>query len=273
MSASAIRRPASKFAHDDDELSATTSMPELSADQWCWAAVAAAGIGFSKSGFAGVGLFHILIFAGLFGARTSTGILLPLLIVGDVSAVLAFRQHARWYYVRLILPPAVAGIVVGWLLMFRLDDASLKPAIGAIVLGLAVLQFVRMWRPDLIADVPHARWFAVSLGLLAGFTTMLANGAGPIVALYLLAVGLPKYEFVGTAAWFFLIVNVLKMPFSTSLGLVHPHTLALNAVLAPAVVVGLLVGRKLVKQVNQRLFDSLLLAFAATAALRILGVF
>lgn len=248
-------------------------MPDLTASQWCWAAVAAAGIGFSKSGFAGVGLFHIVVFAWLFGPMRSTGMLLPLLVVGDISAVAAFRQHARWDYVRKILPPAMIGVVAGWRVMDHLDDAKLRPILGAVVLVLALLQSLRMWRPDAFAHVPHARWFAVSLGLVTGFTTMLVNGAGPIVALYLLAVSLPKYEFVGTSAWFFLIINVFKLPFSTSLGLIDPHTLAINALLAPCVVVGLLVGRRLVRVVPQKLFDSLLLVFAAAAALRMLGVF
>ena len=254
-------------------LSPPLTMPDLTTAEWCWAAVAAAGIGFSKSGFAGIGLFHIVIFAWLFGPRVSTGILLPLLIVGDVAAVAAFRRHARWDYVWRILPPAIVGVVGGWLLMGRMTDAQLKPTLGVIVLGLALLQLGRMYRPNLFADVQHASWFAVTLGLVAGFTTMLANGAGPIVALYLLAVSLPKYEFVGTSAWFFLIINVLKVPFSTSLGLIHPHTLAINALLAPAVVLGLLLGRRLVHHVPQKLFDSLLLIFAAAAALRMLGAF
>ncbi|MGC3967369.1 MAG: sulfite exporter TauE/SafE family protein [Pirellulales bacterium] len=248
-------------------------MPDLSTSQWCWAAVAAMGIGFSKSGFAGIGLFHIIVFAWLFGPMKSTGLLLPLLVVGDVSAVAAFRQHARWDYVRKILPPAMIGVVAGWLLMQHLTDATLKPILGVIVLGLALLQLGRMWRPDAFAHVPHARWFAISLGLTAGVATMLANAAGPIVALYLLAVSLPKYEFVGTSAWFFLIINVFKLPFSTGLGLIGPETLSVNVLLAPCVVVGLLVGRRLVKIVPQKLFDSLLLIFVATAALRMLGAF
>ncbi|MCE9606286.1 MAG: sulfite exporter TauE/SafE family protein [Planctomycetia bacterium] len=248
-------------------------MPDLTAWQWTLAFVAASGIGISKSGFAGFGLFHIVIFSGLFGARESTGILLPLLIVGDVTAVSVFRRHARWDYIRRILPPAVVGVVVGWWMMGRLDDTTFKPLIGAIILLLAVLQAARMWKPAWFSEIPHARAFAWTLGFTAGMTTMLANAAGPIVAIYLVAVSLPKYEFVGTSAWFFLIINVLKIPFSTGLGLIRPDTLSLNLTLAPAVVAGLLVGRKLVHYIPQRLFDSLLLTFAAVAGLRMVGVF
>lgn len=248
-------------------------MLELSSTQWCWAVAAAFGIGFSKSGFPGVGLFHIIVFAWLFEAKNSTGIVLPLLIVGDVSAVLAYRQHARWEYVWKVLPPAVIGVVIGWLLMDHLTNATLQPILGTIVLGLATLQIARMWRPQWFQHVPHARGFAVSIGVLAGVATMLANAAGPIVAIYLLAVSLPKFELVGTSSWFFFIINVLKIPFSANLGLIDDRTLMLNLLLAPAVVVGLLIGRKLVPIVPQKLFDSLLLLFVIMAAMRMLGVF
>lgn len=248
-------------------------MPDLLPFQWLLAVLGATCIGFSKSGFAGVGLFHVLVFAYLFGARASTGALLPMLIIGDVCAVLFFRQHARWDYVRRILPPALVGTLGGWALMHKLDDQTFRPLIGGIILVLALLQIARMWRPQWFADVPHAWWFVWSLGLLAGFATMLANAAGPIVAIYLLAVSLPKFEFVGTGAWFFLIVNLCKVPLSSSLGLIHLDTLTLNLLLAPAIVVGMLLGRKLVHRIPQRLFDTLLLVFAAVAALRLIGAF
>jgi uncharacterized membrane protein YfcA len=135
------------------------------------------------------------------------------------------------------------------------------------------MQAARMWRPDWVSDVPHATWFAWSLGLLAGFTTMLANAGGSIIALYLVAVSLPKLELVGTTAWFFLLLNVFKIPFSVSLGLISIKTLTLNAVLIPMIVLGLIAGRWLVRRIPQRLFDSLVLLFSALAAVRLIGVF
>ncbi len=248
-------------------------MPDLTPTQWALAIVAAAGIGVAKSGFSGVSMLHVLIFAFLFGARDSTGVVLPLLIVGDICALLAFHQHARWDYIRRMLPPACLGVIGGWLLMHRLDEAVFKPLIGSVILGLTALQIARMRWPQRFTDMPHATWFAWTLGLLAGVTTMLANAAGPIMALYLLAVALPKYEFVGTSAWYFFIVNSFKVPFSATLGLIHRDTLLLNAALIPAVALGLLGGRWLVKRVPQRLFDGLLLVFAALASLRLIGVF
>ena len=111
------------------------------------------------------------------------------------------------------------------------------------------------------------------MGIMAGVTTMLANAAGPVMALYFLAIALPKLEFVGTSAWFFLAINLFKVPFSVGLGLIHSQTLLFNAVLVPAIVIGLLSGRWLVTRIPQKLFDALLLTFVGIAALRMIGVF
>ncbi len=250
-----------------------TFMPQLTPLEWILAGLAGFGIGMSKSGFSGLSLIHVLIFAFLFGARDSTGVVLPMLIVGDILAVIAFRQHARWDYIWRLLPPAVVGIITGWLLMQRLSDSVFKPLVGWIIVALTVLQLVRLWRPRVYENVPHRLWFAWLMGLLAGLTTMVANAAGPIMALFLIAVSLPKFELVGTSAWFFFVINCLKVPFSVALGLIHPNTLLFNAILVPAIATGLFCGRWCVTRIPQRLFDALLLGFAAVAALRLIGLF
>ncbi|HEV8395513.1 MAG TPA: sulfite exporter TauE/SafE family protein [Vicinamibacterales bacterium] len=246
-------------------------MPTLTPLQWTLALAGALGMGISKAGFPGMSLVHVIVFALVFGARNSTGIILPMLIAADVFAVRAFRQHARWIYIRRMLPATVVGIVAGFALMGRLDDRAFAPLIGVIVLVLTVLQAGRMTRPDLLADVPHSHAFAWTMGLLAGITTMVANAAGPIMTLYALSVSLPKFELVGTLAWFFFIVNLVKVPFSVWLGLIRTDTLTLNLVLVPVVFAGIAIGRWLTHRVPQRLFDSLLLAFAFVAALRLVG--
>ena len=237
---------------------------------WLLAALAAFCMGIGKGGLVGMSLLHVVVFAFLFGARDSTGIVLPMLLVGDVCAVTWYRQHARWDYIRRMLPPAGIGIVAGALLMHRVSDLRFRPLIGWIILSLAALQLARMIREDSFGDVPHNRWFGWTMGLLTGVTSMLANAAGPIFALYALAVSLPKFEMVGTSAWLFLIINAVKVPFSASLGLIHEQTLMLNLTLAPVVVAGVFSGRWLTTRVPQKTFDLLLLAFAGVAALRLI---
>jgi uncharacterized membrane protein YfcA len=247
-------------------------VPDFSFTQWLLAVLAAMGIGVSKAGFAGLSLLHVVIFALLFGARNSTGVVLPMLIVGDLAAVQAFRQHARWDYVRRMLPPTLIGVAMAAIAMRRIDERAFAPIVGWIILGLTAVQVVRTQRPDWLGRVPHSTAFAWAMGLIAGAATMLANAAGPIFAVYAVAVGLPKFEFVGTSAWFFLIVNSIKVPFSLALGLIHGQTLLLNVMLIPAILAGQLVGRWLTHRIPQRLFNALLLAFAAVAALRLIGL-
>jgi len=246
-------------------------LPDLTPAQWLLAIIGAIGLGIGKAGLAGMSLVHVLIFAFLFGARDSTGVVLPMLLIGDVGAVTLYHQDARWDYVRKMMPPACVGVILGALLMRGLSDAAFKPTIGWIILSLTALQVARMYRPGWFGSIPHSIWFAWTLGLLAGMTTMLANAAGPIFAIYLLAIGLPKLQFVGTSAWFFLLINAFKVPFSLMLGLIHGQTLLLNVLLTPAIAAGLLGGRWIIRRVPQRVFDALLLSFAAIAALRLIG--
>jgi uncharacterized protein len=235
--------------------------------------IGATGVGVSKAGLAGVGLFHVVIFAFLFGARDSTGVVLPMLLAGDVTAVSAFHQHARWDYIRRMLPPACLGVIAAALVMRRLDEALFKPVIGWIILGLTILQIIRMRWPDWFGSVPHSRAVAWAAGLIVGAATMMANAAGPIFALYTLTVALPKLEIVGTSAWFFLLINAFKVPFSFWLGLIHGQTLLLNVALAPAILVGVWTGRWVVRRLPQQTFEVLMLAFAAVASLRLIGAF
>lgn len=247
-------------------------IPELGQLEWLLAVIAAICAGLSKAGFAGFGLVGVIVFANIFGARDSTGVVLPLLIAADVGAVTLFKQHARWDYIRRTLPAAGVGVIVGAFVLSRLDNSSFKPILGAIILALTLAQLVRLRWPSLTPPaLPQSRALALSLGLLAGMTTMMANAAGPLVALYFIAVGLPKFEVVGTLAWFFFLVNLFKMPFSVGLGVVNQSSLIFDAILIPAVFVGLLSGRWLIQRIPQKAFDALMLLFAAIASMRLIA--
>ncbi len=242
----------------------------LTSYEWLLAAIGATCIGIAKSGLSGVSMAHVLIFATLFDSRASTGVVLPMLILGDICAIRAYGRHANWRQVQLMLPPAIFGVLVGWWLMHYIPGRVYRPLIGGIILGLAVLQLARLWSEDWQKRLPHSKVFAWSMGGLVGFTTMLANAAGPVFSLYLLALSLPKLEFVGTSAWFFLVLNSLKVPFSFQLGLIDLKTLSLNLLLSPLILIGLVIGRNIVSRLPQKVFDSLVLVFAAVAAVWLL---
>ncbi len=248
-------------------------LPTFTPAQWALVAVAGLGIGISKSGLPGISLLHVVIFAQLFPGIASTGVVLPMLVAGDLGAVWLFRRHAQWPHVWRTLPPALLGVVMGWWVMGRLPAAKFGPIIGGIVLALAALQALRDLNAGFLKSIPHSRGFAWSMGFIAGVTTMLANAAGPVMGLYLIAVALPKDAFVGTAAWFFLLINLIKVPFSAQLGLITPDTLTFNVVVVPAIFTGLFLGRALIARIPQKSFDILVLGFAVVAAFRLLGVY
>ncbi len=225
---------------------------ELSALKWILGGATAFLVGFSKAGVPALGTLMAPLFAHVLPARASTGALLPLLIVGDTFVVLYYHRHAVWSHLLRLLPWALAGIVLGYFVMGRINDRQLRPILGALVI---VMLGISLWRDltrDKDAPIPTQWWFAAVAGLIAGTTTMIANAAGPIMMIYLLAMRLPKNEFLGTTAWYFFILNVVKVPFSISLGLITGASLLLNAILAPVViggaVLGVLVARRLPEQ-------------------------
>ena len=246
-------------------------MDNVSGMAWLMLGVSAFLIGLSKTGLPGVGILSILMVASVIPARASTGLVLPLLIVGDVFAVGYYHRHAVWSHLVKLLPFAVVGVIAGYLAMGHVNDAQLRRIIGGIVLVLLVLN---AWRNRVVLEqdaIPTSWWFAGVLGLLAGVTTMMANAAGPIMIIYLLAMRLPKQEFVGTGAWYFLLVNCFKVPFSGSLGLITMGSLKFNMILAPMVIMGALVGIALVKRIPEKLFQTVVAWMAAAAAVKLLA--
>jgi len=237
--------------------------------QWALAYGAAVCIGLSKTGFGGVGMFAVLLMAQVMPARESTGAVLPLLIVADVFAIHAFRQFTVWRHLIKMLPPAILGIVSGWLLMPHLSARVFGPLIGWMVVALVVLTVAQKVSGRLTAAAVEHPSIAWPLGWTAGVTTMLANAAGAVMTIYLLACRLPKYEFVGTAAWFFFIVNVIKVPFSASLGLINGHSLLLNLMLVPGIVAGVAAGRFFLRKINQAAFEWLMIIFSLAGGLKL----
>jgi uncharacterized membrane protein YfcA len=235
---------------------------------WVLAVVASVIFGLSKTTVAGAGILGVAMFAQLLPAREATGVVLPLLIVGDIVAVLVFRRHANWRELWRVFPLAAIGVIVGSLLLGRIDDLSVKRLVGLILVVIIGLEVIRRARGTVLNI--NSRWLAGVVGALAGFTTMIANAAGPIMTTYLLAMRLPKLEFVGTGAWFFLTVNLFKVPFGVGLGIINLASLKFDAILAPVVIVGALVGLPLVHRINQVWFERIALGFAFLGGVRLL---
>ncbi|MEU1873472.1 sulfite exporter TauE/SafE family protein [Streptomyces sp. NPDC019793] len=244
---------------------------------WEFAALAFAAllVGFSKTAVSGANTVSLAIFAAVLPARASTGILLPVLIAGDILAVLTYRRHAHWPTLWRLFPAVGVGVVVGTVFLAWANDAVVRTSIGAILLFMAGVTVWRRRQAD-AAERPDevtsrtGRAKARSYGVLGGFTTMVANAGGPVMSMYLLSAGFRKLGFLGTSAFFFLIVNVSKLPFSAGLGLIDGPSLLLDAVLVVFVVPGALLGKWAVNRINQRLFERLVIAATVVGGLQLL---
>ena len=249
---------------------------------WLLLALGAFFTGLGKGGLPGAGNLTIALFALVFqdlpgGVALSVGVLLPILISADITAVLIYRRHADWKYIFRLLPFFLLGIVAGWLVFdyFKSRDELLKTVIGSVLLGMTALHFLRQWiqrnkKADASKEPGGSLLLGILFGLLGGIATMLANAAGPVAQLYLLAMALPKYTFIGTAAWLFLIVNVAKVPFMVNLGIINNDWIATSLQMMPFAIVATMLAPLLVKHINQKLFEILLWAFVIFAGIKLL---
>ncbi|WP_226037752.1 sulfite exporter TauE/SafE family protein [Aquibacillus saliphilus] len=248
-------------------------MFELSLLQWLIVILSAVFIGFMKTGVSSLGILVVTILMYVFPAKESVGILLPLLIIGDIFAVIYYRKSVVWKYLVSLIPWVLIGIIIGFFVLDQVNSDQLKPIIGGLVLALIILQVSRERLGERFNQLlPKSLSFTLLMGVLAGFTTMIGNAAGGVMAVYLLVKGLPKREFVGTGAWFFLFVNLIKVPFYISLGLITFDSISFNLWLVPTIIVGAFIGIKVLPLIPQKTFQVLILAFAAIGALRLLFV-
>jgi uncharacterized membrane protein YfcA len=220
---------------------------------WQWAALVFAGlcIGASKTGINNLSNLSIPLFALIFEAKPSTGIILPLLCLGDLFAVIYYRRHAEWKYILRLVPWALAGFGTALAVDRLVPAKGFKILIGAcIFVGLVVM----FWndRRGRDAKVPTGWWFSAIFGIIGGFSTMIGNAAGPIMSVFLLSVRLPKTSFIGTAAWFFLIVNYLKIPLQYFVWHnISGESLLFDITIAPFVLIGAGLGILLVKKISE----------------------
>lgn len=236
--------------------------------QWALAVLAALIVGISKAGIGGLGMLSVMLFALIMPAKQATGMVLPLLCFGDIVGASIYWRHAKWTHMWRLFPWTAAGVLIGYFALDLIDERQARLLIGGIVLGLVVLHLAR--RRGAGHEAEHGAWFAPTIGVLAGFTTLVANAAGPLMVVYMLAMRLPKLDFVGTGAVFFLILNLFKVPFMVHLGLINSASFAINLWLAPLVLAGAWFGRKLVLKIDQRTFENIALALSVVAGLNLL---
>lgn len=224
--------------------------------QWIAISFAVFLLGLSKSGIKGIGIILIVILAFVFGEKTSTGVLLPMLVCADILAVIYYNRHADWGIIKKLIPWMIIGVLVGVWVGNDISEYVFKKLMAFII----IISVIIMFFLDRIksAEPPSNKLFSSSMGFLAGFTTMIGNLAGPVSNIYFLTMRFPKNEFIGTAAWLFFIINIFKLPFHIFVWkTITKESLALNSVLIPAVLIGFFIGVhiiKLISNLNYRRF-------------------
>jgi hypothetical protein len=235
--------------------------------QWSCAVLGALMVGISKAGITGLSILSVALFTHVFpSSKQASGLVLPLLIFGDCVAVLTYRSHTQWRYLWKLMPWTAAGVILGYFALGHISDKAARSMIGLIIVSLCILGYWRRYRRT--QPESPAAWhisLAAAVGVTAGFITLVANAAGPLMAIYLVAMRMPKMQFVGTAAVFFMALNLFKVPFMVNLGLITAQSFEFNLILAPAVLLGALFGRWLLVRINQQLFENLVLALSAVA--------
>ena len=225
-------------------------------------------LGIAKSGIKGLAILIVTGLALVYGAKESTGILMPLLICGDILAVIYYKRHVKWVSLIKLLPWMVAGVLVGVVFGKDLPEDLFKSGMAMIILISVAMMYY--WERKKDRKVPNHLSFAALMGMMAGFTTMVGNLAGVFSNIYFLAIKLPKNEFIGTAAWLFFIINLFKVPFHIwSWGTINLASFQISLSLIPAVILGFMFGVSIVKKIKNDRYRQLILLLTGLGGLTI----
>lgn len=228
--------------------------------------VVAVFIGMSKTGIHGAGMIAVPMLAIVFGGQLSSGILLPILCLADVIGVWYYHRHASWYHLKKLFSWAALGIVLGTVVGEVIDDETFKLVMAVIII---ISVFIMVWlERDHKKEVPDYKWFASLTGVSAGFTSMIGNLATSVVAIYFLTMRLPKNAFIGTTAWFFLVINWFKVPFHVfSWKTITWNTFFLDVTTIPFIALGAFLGIVIVRKMKDRAYRWFIIAMTLVAAI------
>lgn len=218
-------------------------------------------LGMSKAGLSGFGLTAVPLMAIIFGAKESTGIILPMLITADIMAVLYWRRHAVWKYILVILPWVALGIVAALITGRMINDDQFRVLLLTIVWIMLFLMIFNDIRKKDENKIPESRFFSSFMGFAGGFATMIGNAAGPVFTLYFLSMRLPKKEFIGTSAWLYFIMNTGKLPLQVLVWKNITWNSLLPGLLAiPVIALGIFLGIRIVKLFPENVYRYFVIA-------------
>jgi uncharacterized protein len=223
-------------------------------------------IGLAKAGLRGIDMLNVTIMALVFGGKASTGIVLPLLCAADIAAVLYYKRHVQWSHFWKLVPWMTIGILIGVYIGRELNEVLFRK-IMAIIIVVTVL-FMVVMEFNKTTKVPTHPFFAASTGMVAGITTMLGNLAGAFSNIYFLAMRMTKNDFIGTAAWVFLVMNLFKLPLQVWYWKnITERSLQMDLLLLPALALGFWVGLKVVKRIKDDNYRKVVIVLTMIGAL------
>lgn len=242
---------------------------EIASTTWVLAYGATFIIGLSKAGIKGIAVVNVTLMALAFGAKESTGMVVPLLILADIFSVIYYNKYTQWKYVFKVLPWMILGVLIGVVVGKDLPEKFFKIGMSIIIIITVIMMY--WWDRKKTKTVPTHWVFASSIGTIAGVTTMVGNLAGAFSNIYFLSMRLPKNHFIGTAAWLFLIVNVIKLPFHFFVWkTISLNSLSLNLILLPGILIGFFVGVRFIKLIKEAFFRKMILVLTAVGAILIM---
>lgn len=222
-------------------------------------------VGMAKTGVHGAGMVAVPILASIFGGQSSAGLLLPMLSLADIFGVVYYHRHASWKHLKQLFPWAAAGVISGTVVGNYIDDEAFKTIMAAIIItSVIIMTWLEQGHRK---DVPDYRWFAALMGIAGGFTSMVGNLAGSVMALYLLSMRLPKNVYIGTTAWFFIVLNLFKIPFHIfSWHTITLHSFLLDLTMLPAIALGAWIGIEIVKRIPEKVYRWFIISMTLAAA-------
>ncbi len=232
---------------------------------WFLILLAAFIIGLAKAGLKGIDMMNVTIMAIVFGGKASTGIVLPLLCAADIGAVIYYNRHAQWLHFWKLMPWMIIGILIGVYVGKDMNESLFRKVMAVIIALTVIIMIILEIRKS--ALIPTNKFFVANMGLISGFTTMIGNLAGAFSNIYLLAMRLPKNDFIGTAAWVFLVINLFKLPFQVFYWKnINLSTLQTDLVLLPALFVGFWAGLKIVSKIKDESYRKVVIALTLAGA-------
>lgn len=238
---------------------------EQTLTNWLLILLSAFIIGLSKAGLKGIDMMNITIMAIVFGGKASTGVVLPLLCAADIMAVKYYHRHAQWKHFWKLLPWMILGILAGVYVGKDLNETLFRKVMAIIIVLTAIIMVWMEIKKNMV--IPDNKVFTASMGLVSGFTTMLGNLAGAFSSIYFLAMRMLKNDFIGTAAWVFLVINLFKLPFQVIYWKnITITSLKTDLLLLPALIVGFWIGIKMVAKIKDDSYRKIVIVLTLIGA-------